>query len=225
MRSMVTMNLPFTTEQFLSVFGRYNQAVWPMQVVLNLLGLLAVVLAVKRFPISDRLVSVILSFLWLWIGLAYHFAFFTAINPMAYAFALLNVIQGIIFLLYGLFFQRLSYHFKPNLNGIAGAVLIFYAMVIYPILGNALGHVYPEAPTFGLPCPTTIFTFGLLLWADGRIAKSVLVIPFLWSLIGFSAAVTLGMLEDTGLLVAGVAGVLLILISDSKRTRQTSSSD
>jgi hypothetical protein len=94
--------------------------------------------------------------------------------------------------------------------------MILYAMVLYPILGSLFGHVYPQSPTFGLPCPTTIFTFGLLLWTDLKVPKSVLVIPFVWSLIGFSAALSLGILEDTGLLVAGVVGLILLLLRDKK---------
>jgi hypothetical protein len=208
------MNLPFTTDQFLAVFEQYNQAVWPLQIVLNLLGLAAIVLAVKKYAFSNRLILAILTFLWLWIGIAYHFAFFTAINPAAFAFAILNVIQGIIFLVFGAFTQRVSFQFKPNLYGITGALLILYAMFIYPLLGYAFGHVYPKSPTFGLPCPTTIFTFGLLLWTDIKVPKIILIIPFLWSLIGSSAALTLGIHEDIGLLVSGFAGVVLIFLRD-----------
>jgi hypothetical protein len=208
------MNLPFTTEQFLSVFGQYNQAVWPVQIVLSLLGLASILLAVRKIGLSDRLITMTLSFFWLWIGLAYHLAFFTAINPAAYAFAVLTAIQGIVFLIFGVFNPGLSFHFRPNVYGLIGALMILYAMIIYPVLGYKLGHIFPESPTFGLPCPTTIFTFGLLLWTQSKVPRSVLVIPFLWSLIGFSAALTLGILEDTGLLVAGIVGVVLIIVRD-----------
>lgn len=210
------MNLPFTTEQFLSVFEQYNQAVWPLQIVFNLLGLTAVFVAVKRIALSNRIVVTILAFFWLWIGVAYHYRFFTVINPAANVFAALNIIQGFVFLGYGIFTWRLSFRFTPNIYGITGALLIFYAMVMYPLLGYAIGHVYPQAPTFGLPCPTTIFTFGLLLWTDTKVPKVVLVIPFLWSLLGFSAALTMGILEDTGLLVAGIVGTALIIMRDWK---------
>jgi len=210
------MNLPFTVDQFMSVIEQYNQTVWPMPIILNLLGLVAVFLAVKKSALSNRLIAAILAFFWLWIGIAYHLAFFTAINPAAYAFAALNVIQGILFLIFGVFSQRLSFRFKSDVNAFIGALLILYAMVIYPLLGYLFGHVYPKAPTFGLPCPTTIFTFGLLLWTDIKLPKSLLIIPFLWSLIGFSAALTLGIFEDTGLLVAGIIGVVLIILRDKK---------
>lgn len=39
--------------------------------------------------------------------------------------------------------------------GMTGSLLMLYAMMIYPALGYFLGHVYPKAPTFGVPCPTT----------------------------------------------------------------------
>jgi hypothetical protein len=208
------MNLPFTVDQFLSVFEQYHQTVWPMPIILNFLGLVAVFLALRRFAFSNLLITTILAFFWLWIGIAYHLAFFAAINPAAYAFAALNVIQGIIFLTIGIIYHRLSFRFKPDVYGIIGALLILYAMVIYPTLGNAFGHIYPKAPTFGLPCPTTIFTFGLLLWTDIKVPRIVLIIPFLWSVIGFTAALKLGVFEDTGLLVAGIVGVVLVILRD-----------
>jgi hypothetical protein len=93
-------------------------------------------------------------------------------------------------------------------------------MVVYPLLGSAFGHAYPRSPTFGLPCPTTIFTFGLLLWTDTKLPKNVLIITFLWSLIGSSAALTLGIFEDTGLLVSGILGVALIIMRDRKAPEQ-----
>ena len=210
------MNMPFTLDQFLSVFERYNLAVWPAQILLNILGVAAVLAAMKRLDSSNRIIAGILAFLWIWIGLVYHFAFFTSINPAAYVFALLNVLQGIVFLVFGVFRPRLSFGFRLDIYGITGTVFILYAMIIYPALGYFLGHVYPKAPTFGLPCPTTIFTFGLLLWTDMKVARSVLVIPFLWSIVGFSAALTLGIREDIGLVVAGIVGTGLILIRDAR---------
>jgi Family of unknown function (DUF6064) len=94
-------------------------------------------------------------------------------------------------------------------------VLMIYAMLIYPLIGTLLGHGYPRSPSFGVaPCPTTIFTFGLLLWTNARVPKIVLIIPFLWALLGFSAALSLGVREDLGLLLAGVLSVAMLLWRD-----------
>ncbi len=43
-----------------------------------------------------------------------------------------------------------------------------------------------------------------------------IILPFIWSLIGFTAAFKLGILEDIGLLVAGVVGTGMILARNRK---------
>ena len=206
------MNLPFTTEQFLEVFRNYNLSVWPMQVVLFLIGCSALYLAVKRRPSSGRFISAMLAFLWVWMGVAYHLINFTTINRAAYAFGALFIGQGLVFLYAGVFKASLSFQYRSDRYGLTGAILILYAMVIYPVLGYLLGHVYPQSPTFGLPCPTTIFTFGILLWTNKKVSLAVLAVPFLWSIIGSTAAWSLGIREDIGLLVAGLAGTLLMVM-------------
>jgi hypothetical protein len=97
-----------------------------------------------------------------------------------------------------------------------GIIFILYALLIYPVLLKMTGHNYPQTPTFGLPCPTIIFTFGMLLLTDKKIPKYILIVPFLWSLIGFSAAVKLTVTPDYGLGIIGVLGTVLILFRDRK---------
>lgn len=206
------MSLPFTVEEFLSVFEVYNRSIWPMQILLYGLALAATILAVRKTTFSNKISSAILAFFWLWTGIVYHLTYFTSINQAAYVFGSLFVIQGLIFLFTGVFGSNLSFQFRPDTRGITGSVFILYALVIYPLLGHFLGHVYPASPTFGAPCPTTIFTFGLLLWTDKVFPKYVLGIPLLWSVIGFSAALSLTIREDFGLLIAGLVGTLLIFM-------------
>jgi hypothetical protein len=210
------MSLPFTVEQFMGIFEKYNIAVWPMQIILVLIALSALFLSLRKFSYSDKFISAILGFFWLWIGVVYHLTHFTSINTAAYLFGALYIIQGLIFIFVGGIKSRLSFKLQPNAYGIIGSLFILYALIIYPILGYFLGHVYPKNPTFGLPCPTTIFTFGLLLWTDKIVPKYVLVIPLIWSMIGFGAALSLGVKEDYGLLIAGVSGFILIFIRDRK---------
>ena len=210
------MNLPFTVEQFLNVFAEYNQAVWPFQIILNLLALVLIILCFKKVKYGNKINSGILAFLWLWIGIVYHIIHFTSINKAAYVFGIIFILQGIVFMYAGILKNQISFKYTTSLYSITGAIFILYALIIYPIVGHILGHVYPQSPTFGLPCPTTIFTFGILLFTDKRIPKYVLIIPFLWSLIGFSAAVNLSVYEDFGLVIAGVLGTLFIYLRDRK---------
>ena len=208
-------SLPFTTDQFLGVFAAYNQAVWPIQIVGYILGIIAVALAVHPNRHAGRVISGILGLFWIWMGIAYHLLHFSTVNPAAIVFGIAFVAQGVLLLFIGGLAGGLEFRADTSSTGLVGAAMVVYAMVVYPGLGAALGHVYPAAPVFGVaPCPTVIFTFGLLLWATTRVPGYVLVIPFLWTLLGFSAAVSLGMREDLGLVIAGLLGTGLIVWRD-----------
>ncbi|MEL7834278.1 DUF6064 family protein [Fodinibius sp. Rm-B-1B1-1] len=215
------MELPFTTEQFLNVFQVYNNAIWPSQLIAYLFGIVAVICSFWKSPASDKIINSILGFFWLWIGVVYHILFFSEINNAAFGFGTLFIIQGLLFLEIGLFTDKIQYHFNANTFGITGIILIAYAMVIYPIIGSLLGHSYPFSPMFGVtPCPATIFTFGLLLWTNQQIPWWFLLIPGLWSVIGFTAAFQLGIVEDTGLLVSGILSIGLLLYRNMKKNSQ-----
>ena len=53
--------LPFSVEQFYNVFVQYNESVWPMQVVLYVIGSAILLLLVKERPANDRMISVLLA--------------------------------------------------------------------------------------------------------------------------------------------------------------------
>ena len=205
------VGIPFTTEQFFWVFEKYNQTIFPMQVVLILVAIASVTLAANPKPFANKTISGLLGFLWLWAGVVYHLTFFTKISPPAYFFGVLFVFQGLLFLYEGVVRNRLSFRASRRLNGILGAILIVYALAIYPLIGYALGRIFPTSPTFGVPCPTTIFTFGLLLWTNKKVPLSLLIIPVLWSIVGTSAALSFGIKEDFGLLVAATMGTTAIV--------------
>ena len=187
-----------------------------MQVIFYLLAVVSIYMSIKKTKGSGKIISLILSFLWLWIGIVYHLLFFTAINKAASFFGGLFIAEGSLFLFAGYFKPKLSFRFRPDIYGITGAILILFALIIYPVIGYFAGHSYPSSPSFGVPCPTTIFTFGLFLWADRKCPLFILIIPLLWSVIGSFAAFSLGVLEDFGLLISGFVAVTLILIRNKK---------
>ena len=206
-----TMQLPFTVEQFFGVFQTYNSAVWPVQVFLLALAALTVVLIALRRSWSGVAVSVILAVLWIWLGTAYYWAFFARINPVAYGFGALSIVGGLMFAWHGVIRRRLKFSFDKSLRTAIGTALLVFALVVYPIWGTLAGHGYPALPTFGLPCPTTIFTIGVLALASGNNLRAVLTIPILWSLVGSQAVFVLDVEPDLGLLVAGVVAIGLFI--------------
>jgi len=208
--------IPFSSKQFLDVFARYNLAVWPAQWILLGLGLCGIALALPKTKGFSRSINLVLMVLWLWSGLVYHLIFFRAINRAALIFGLAFLIQSLLFVYAGLVQRRLAFKVTPNSYGITGGLFLLYALAIYPVLSYFLGHRYPATPTFGVPCPITIYTFGMIWWSRRAIPLYVMIIPFVWSLIGFSAALSLGMFEDFGLVVAGVSTLPFVLMHSWK---------
>jgi hypothetical protein len=199
------MSLPFTTEQFFEVFARYNTAIRPMQVVLLVLALVAAPLAATRR--GWRAAAFIVAALWAWMAVAYHAAFFTAINPAAYFFAMMFVVEAALVARWAM--DRSQDFVRPSTMQIAIAAVVFlYALVAYPAIGYLIGERYPAVPTFGVPCPTTIFTFGIFAMLASSLPPSLLAIPIVWAFFGAFAALRLGVPQDLGLLVATLASLI-----------------
>lgn len=210
----VDTRMPFTAEQFFDVFRRYNTSVWPMQWVLAGLGIAAVLVAFRRSRWTSGVVFAILAALWLWMALGYHLAFFASINRAAILFAALFIGQSGLFLWAAARAARFRFNPRFDVHGTIGGAIIATALMGYPLLSYAVGHRYPALPTFGLPCPTTMLTLGLLLWIEPPIPRRLAAIPVAWSIVGAIAAARLGAREDYVLLVSGLLTATVLLAAN-----------
>ena len=206
------MKIPFTTDEFLGVFERYNEGVWPSQLILYVLAVIALLAIYRNDKRGRQVLFAVLSLLWAWMGLVYHITYFSLINKAAYGFGVLFLIQGIVFAYVGIIRDKFRFDIRIDIYTIIGTAFVVYALIAYPLLGIVLGHMYPRSPTFGVPCPTTIFTFGVLLFSAHRVSFFVLLIPFLWSIVGFSAAFHLHIFEDIGLIISGLVSTVILTV-------------
>ena len=149
--------------------------------------------------------------LWTWLALAYPLAFFWSINPAAPFFAAVSLASALAFAWQGGIRGTLQFRQGLSTRSVAGLTLIVFALLVYPAIGTYIGHRYPASPTFGLPCPTTLFTFGLLLMAAPDLPKVVVLAPLAWALIGSTAALALGVTEDLALVVVAALGLYMLL--------------
>ena len=197
------MQLPFTREQFFDLFAAYNAALWPVVVALWIASTaVAVMLLSSRRP-PDRWVSAVLAAHWVWSAVAYHAVFFTRINAAAWLFSALFLVEGALLFWAGVVRGRLSFAPRRNAWTVVGFLLVAYSL-LYPAINVVQHQTWSRIPAFGVPCPTTIFTAGLLLLAE-RGSWRLSIVPVVWSVIGGSAATLLGVRADYALPVAGLA--------------------
>lgn len=204
---------PFSREQFFEVFTRYNDAVFPAQFVLYALALVALGLVLARQRHAGRAASAVLALLWAWMALVYHLVYFREVNAAATLFGAAFLLAAVLFAWQGLVRGKLHFASALDARSAAGLLLVAYGLALYPALAWLLGHRYPAMPTFGLPCPTTIFTLGLLTLLRPPYPRSVFIVPLAWVLVGVQAVFLFGLYEDLGLLAAGAAGAWLLFHS------------
>jgi hypothetical protein len=212
------MNVPFTVEQFFDVFARYNTTLWAAPVVLNALALAVIYLVYRARPRDGQWIGGLLALMWVWMAAAYHFAYFTAINPAAWVFGTAFLLSAGWLAWVSIGQSRLEFGVRRGFLVWAGAALVAFALVVYPALGYAVGHRYPAVPTFGLPCPTTIFTIGVLLMAKPPVPRSLFIMPIVWAGIGSTAAFSLAVYQDLGLLIAGLVALIAITVQPRQTT-------
>ncbi len=205
--------MPFTVQQFFGVFASYNAAIWPAQIAAYVFGLAVVASLGRKRWYAPRFILSVLALMWLWTGIGYHLLFFAPINPAATIFTGVFVVQAMLLAGCAIAPRGLTFQIVRDVRSAAGLMLILFAMFVYPALGFRAGHGFMSGPMFGVaPCPTTIFTIGLLLLARGRLVPVLAIIPFLWSLVGLAAALQLGMYEDLALPIASVVLVVILAV-------------
>lgn len=213
------MQIPFTVEQFYEVFRAYNLAVWPAQLFLVGFAVAALSMLLFRWHWCGVGISAVLAFLWAWMALAYHLAFFSFINPLAYVFAAFSLVGAAVIAWQGVVLRQLEFRIAPGVRTWLGGGLVVFALLVYPSWSFLAGHRYPELATFGLPCPTTIFTIGLLAFLVQPYPRGPFVVPVMWCFVGSQAAFLFDVPQDLGLVAAGVAGIALLLRSKVKAPR------
>ena len=202
--------LPFSRAQFLAVFVEYNLGVWPAQLIASGLGLSLVLL--RPAPNAARAIGAGLAVMWTWTGLAYHSALFFGDQPGGAGLCHAVRPAGPCCLCGGPRRATLRPGGGSRVCGLGPAAV---CGVLYPLAGMWFGHRYPELPMFGItPCPLTLFTFGLLMLTAGPVPRRLLVIPLIWSLIGGSAALLLGIPQDWVLLASGIVTISLLMLRD-----------
>ena len=200
--------VPYSREAYFSLFGQYNDAIWPAQIAACLFFLLIPWAAAFPMHVTGRVIAAILGAAWLWNGIAFHLMFFSRLNWAAWIFACLFIVQALLFFVTGTLRDRIAFRLRRDAAAWAGLFFIAYAIVMYPLVAEP---VWPQLPLAGVaPCPTALATFGALLLIEGRTPWRLIAIPALWSLFEGTNALVLGIPQDYVLPAAALISVLLV---------------
>ena len=211
-------------KELLDLFARYNRAVWPGHLLAYVLAAVVLWLVARRpGETTDRVITGLLATMWLWLGVVFLGRYATQIDAgLGAAYAVLFIIQACLFVRAGIIRRDLAFTSGHGAAGWIGWAALGYALFVYPVLGIALGHGWPQAPLFGMaPCPSTIATFGLLLLVAPPLPRHLLMVPAIWAVLAPLAAVGHGVYEDVGLAVVGVLTVALVVVRDRRRRGAT----
>ena len=217
------MTLPFSADAFFDLFAAYNAQLWPVAVLLWAATAWTFVMVLRGRASLSRFPTALLAMQWTWSAVAYHWLFFARINPAAWAFGVLFIVQAALLAWYA-WRQPLRFARVHSRRGVLAATLIGYALA-YPLLAVAGGHTYPRLPTFGLPCPTTILTIGFLIGAGRTFPRMAAVVPILWSAIGGSASVLFGVWADLMMPVAAAALLVDVCVRRPEGTSVRANAD
>jgi len=209
------MNASFTIQKFLVIFERINAAMWPLHLVSYGVAAAVLVLVVGRHRSSSSLVYVGLAILWVFAGVVFHWIYFRPVAKAGVPLAILFAAQASIFLV-AAYHPRTVFRFDGTLYSWFGLVLVAFSLGGYPTVAYLVrGNMRQAAWIGAFPCPVGLFTLGLFLLTERVVPKFLLVIPTLWAAAGVWP-LSLGIVEDSSLVVGGLLASGLILYRDRR---------
>ena len=211
----MTIFLPL--EKFLSAFEVYKIAFLPIQILVYKITILAVVVLVPGIKLYSRIVSAILAFLWLHVGIFYHLIQFRSVHPATWIPGISFIFQGALLFLVGTIYANLDFQFTMKPLPVVGVLFILYDIIIYPLLSIPLDYTCSALPLFGTPpCPVTIFTFGIFLFTQKHFPTYLLIIPLLLATMAIHPIINTQIPHEYGLFITGVLGAILIFIENRR---------
>ena len=196
----------------------YNQATWPVQAVMMLVVVyLTYRIVAKPGTATDTWMKAFLALAFAWNGIVFFLVFMR--NPISvFTGTPLFVAVSVLFAvdIFGVDVCGARTHFRLPERGwargftIAGILLV----LLYPLVGWPLGHIYPRVLLPLFPCPLTVFAITLVAAAAPHADRTVFIALLPWALLGLPKCLgALNCTEDCILVAAGVYGLIVLIRS------------
>ncbi|WP_038051435.1 DUF6064 family protein [Thioalkalivibrio sp. ALJ1] len=211
--------LPFDGPTWLAILDQYNQAIWPLHGVAALFVLVSIAMALFSGHFAGRAIGLLMGVLWAWIGLTFFGGSLAPYHFAAHWLAGVFVAQGLMMVFALTVMGRGAFAWPGGWAGLLAVVLMFYAVVAYPLVGLALGDTsWSQLSYVGVaPGPTMLLTLGLLLLGYPRPPLILAIIPCLWALVTAYMAWELGMPLDYISAGLGIVAFVLLVVRRFRR--------
>jgi hypothetical protein len=155
--------LMFSPATYWRLVENYNRDVWPAQLAGVMAGIVALALTLSRREGAAQLQAVLLAAAFVWVGWAFHWQRYAAINWAARYLAFAFWAQAVLLVVLTLLPSKDAVEPNGAFQKI-GWFLALAGLVLYP-LGSAWdGKVWSQIEVFGVsPEPTALVGLGLIL--------------------------------------------------------------
>ena len=207
----------FDAEKWWDQVGNYNRAIFPMQIVLLAVAVALTYLLFSRpGPRTNKLMKAYLSLAFAWNGIVF-FLIFGKELPGKFLGIPLFILLAVL-MARDLHANKIQLKLPDEAWQRYLTYLLVLCSFLYPLIGYAFGHRYPESCTFGImPCPTTVFALALMTAAIPTVDKKIYILLLVWALPAFGKCLgAMDLYEDCILFWTGVFA-LVLLIKDWKK--------
>jgi len=172
--------LLFSADTYQRLFERYNEDLWPWQLLPLAVGLM-LPMAIKAKPErSGRWVAAFFALSWAWVAWGFHLQRYATINWAAPAFAVVFLVQA-IFLVWTGILNRLVFKRRASMPGRVGWSLYYFGLIGQPLLSPLSGDAWIQTGLFGsAPDPTATATLAMVSIASNRSHWGLMIIPLVW---------------------------------------------
>ncbi|CCQ73431.1 DUF6064 family protein [Magnetospira sp. QH-2] len=204
--------VPYTVEVLVSLFGRYNETLWPAGVVAPIIAVLLTGLLYKGGLRGLRMMLVGLAVGWAVTGGAFHWLWMSELSWGGVWIGALFLVQSAILLWVAVTLSARSTAPVHTWQSVAGWIVILLGALGYSLAAAWGPFGWAAMPIVGVaPLPTTLLTFGVLVLHSPRLGVIPGVLPSLWAVFTAMEAWSLPLYPDL-LLPAGAllwGGVIL----------------
>lgn len=200
--------LMFSPRVYYRLFELHNESLWPLQLLMVLLGLAILFMLLRRARIADRFIYIILGAIWIWVGWSFIWERYATINwPLIYV-APFFALEALLLIAVGLLGRGIRMPRRYTVFDAATLGLLLFSLIGYPFVAPMMGRGWLAAEIFGIvPDPTAVATLAILSSSRGGIPAMAMVIPAAWCLI---TGATLWVMEAPGFFIAPLCAFVAV---------------